>query len=59
MKPIYQNSSYNNINSNANYTRTSSLLLNLNANPYKSNKPPKIQQKFRNKIKFLVTNQIE
>ena len=44
MKPIYQNSSYNNINSNANYTRTSSLLLNLNANPYKSNKPPKIQQ---------------
>ena len=44
MKPIYQNSSYNNINSNTNYTRTSSLLLNLNANPYKSNKPPKIQQ---------------
>ena len=44
MKPNYQNSSYNNmnnLNSNANYTRTSSLLLNLNANPYQVNKPQK------------------
>ena len=44
MKPNYQNSSYNNmnnLNSNANYSRTSSLLLNLNANPYQVNKPQK------------------
>ena len=46
MKPNYQNSSYiANMNQNANYSRTSSLVLNLNANPYQSNKPQKkIQQ---------------
>ena len=44
MKPNYQNSSHNNMNNmnpNANYSRTSSLVLNLNANPYQSNKPHK------------------
>ena len=50
MKPNYQNSSYNNMNNlnpNANYSRTSSLLLNLNANPYQANKPQKKMQQMQ------------
>ena len=48
MKPNYQNSSYmNNMNQNANYSRTSSLVLNLNANPYQSNKPQKKLQQLQ------------
>ena len=61
MKPNYQNSSYNlinNLNPNADYSRTSSLVLNLNANPYQSNKPQKkIKQLEINHQNFNYNNQ--
>ena len=61
MKPNYQNSSYNlinNLNPNADYSRTSSLVLNLNANPYQSNKPQKkIKQLEVNHQNFNYNNQ--